>query len=84
MSREEKISRVEGVLNKLKHPDYFLEMNYAIQKDDNTYETIQAFRSQHSQHKQPTKGGIRYSLDVCADEVKALSASSGGLEDPEE
>ena len=74
MSREEKISRVEGVLNKLKHPDYFLEMNYAIQKDDNTYETIQAFRSQHSQHKQPTKGGIRYSLDVCADEVKALSA----------
>jgi len=74
MTREEKIARVEGVLHKLKYPDCFVELNYAIQKDDNTYETITGYRSQHSQHRQPTKGGIRYSLDVCADEVKALSA----------
>jgi len=74
MCNEEKIKRVEGVLENLKHCSFVLETNYEIKKDDGSYETIQAFRAQHSQHRQPTKGGIRYATAVCQDEVKALAA----------
>lgn len=48
-------------------------VSFPIKRDDGTIEVIHAWRAEHSQHKSPTKGGIRYALDVSDDEVMALA-----------
>lgn len=62
-----------GLLEQIKEPNAIYEMRFPVKIGDN-YEVIHAFRTQHSQHRMPTKGGIRYSLNVNTDEVKALAA----------
>jgi len=73
-TREEKVKKAHGILKIIEPCAHILEVNFPLQKDDGTYEMINGYRAQHSHHRNPCKGGIRYSLDVCADEVKALSA----------
>ncbi|KAJ3666278.1 hypothetical protein Zmor_001731 [Zophobas morio] len=67
-------ARVKGILSLLEQCDYILDVAFPIKRDNGTYEIIQGYRAQHSSHKLPMKGGIRYSLDVNMDEVKALAA----------
>ena len=49
-------------------------MTFPLKRDDGEIEVIHAWRAEHSHHKQPTKGGIRYSTLVNEDEVIALAA----------
>ena len=62
------------LLNQIKACNSVYHMSFPIKRDNGSIEVIDAWRAEHSQHKLPTKGGIRYSLMVNEDEVKALAA----------
>jgi glutamate dehydrogenase (NAD(P)+) len=64
----------KGLLNQIKICNSVYKMQFPLRRDDGTIEVIYAWRAQHSQHKTPTKGGIRYSMEVNEDEVMALAA----------
>lgn len=63
----------KGLLEQIKVCNAVYEMTFPV-KIGNTYQVIEAFRVQHSHHRLPTKGGIRFSHLVDRDEVMALAA----------
>ncbi len=63
----------KGLLEQIKVCNAVYEMTFPV-KIGNTYQVIEAFRVQHSHHRLPTKGGIRFSHLVNRDEVMALAA----------
>lgn len=63
-----------GLLNQVKACNSVYRMEFPIKRDDGSIQVIQAFRAEHSQHKLPTKGGIRYAMNVNEDEIMALAA----------
>lgn len=63
-----------GLLAIIKTCNSVYHFTFPLERDDGSIEVIHAWRAEHSHHKLPTKGGIRYSLGVNEDEVMALSA----------
>lgn len=63
-----------GLLEQIKICNSVYHMTFPLKRDDGMIEVIQAWRAEHSQHKTPVKGGIRYSKAVSEDEVIALAA----------
>jgi len=64
----------KSLLEQIKVCNSVYHMAFPVELDDGSIEVIHAWRAEHSQHKLPTKGGIRYGLLVSEDEVMALSA----------
>ena len=62
-----------GILEQIKQCNSVYQMRFPVKIGDKV-ETIEAYRVQHSHHKTPCKGGIRFSLAVNQDEVMALAA----------
>jgi len=62
-----------GLLDQIKDCNSVYQMKFPVRIKDKI-KVITAYRVEHSQHKLPVKGGIRYSLAVNQDEVMALAA----------
>ncbi|MEO6455148.1 MAG: Glu/Leu/Phe/Val dehydrogenase [Ginsengibacter sp.] len=62
-----------GILDQIKVCNSVYQMRFPVKIADKI-EVIEAYRIQHSHHKTPCKGGIRFSLAVTQDEVMALAA----------
>ncbi|MCW3073078.1 MAG: glutamate dehydrogenase [Flaviaesturariibacter sp.] len=63
-----------GILEQIKQCNAVYQMRFPVRMDDGRIEVVEAYRVQHSQHKTPTKGGIRFAAEVNQDEVMALAA----------
>jgi glutamate dehydrogenase (NAD(P)+) len=64
----------EDLLECVKSNKAIIHLKFPITKDDGSIEIIEAWRAQHSQHRLPCKGGIRYAAIANEDEVRALAA----------
>jgi glutamate dehydrogenase (NAD(P)+) len=63
-----------GILDQIKQCNAVYQMRFPLKKDNGEIEVIEAYRVQHSHHKLPCKGGIRFAAEVNQDEVMALAA----------
>ncbi|MCK6561236.1 Glu/Leu/Phe/Val dehydrogenase [candidate division KSB1 bacterium] len=64
----------QGLLDQIKICNSVYHITFPLKKDDGAIATIHAWRAEHSHHKLPAKGGIRYSPMANEDEVMALAA----------
>lgn len=64
----------QGLLKQIKICNSVYHMTFPLKRDDGSIVAIDAWRAEHSHHKLPVKGGIRYSPNADEDEVMALAA----------
>ncbi len=67
-------SHPAGLLNQIKICNSMYRIEFPLERDNGEIEVIMAYRAEHSHHKLPTKGGIRYADNVTEDEVIALAS----------
>ena len=63
-----------GLIEAIKACHSVYRFQFPLRHPDGELEIITAFRVEHSHHRMPTKGGIRYASFVDQEEVKALAA----------
>ena len=62
------------ILSQIRACNAVYRMRFPVRRDNGEVVVVEGYRAEHSHHRLPTKGGIRYSLDVSQNEVMALSA----------
>jgi glutamate dehydrogenase (NAD(P)+) len=63
-----------GLLEQVRACNGVYRITFPVERDDGEIEVVEAYRVEHSHHRLPTKGGIRFSPDLDQDEVMALAA----------
>lgn len=63
-----------GLLEQIRVCNAVYRMRFPVEFDDGRIHVMEAYRAEHSYHRVPVKGGIRYAPDVNQDEVMALAA----------
>ena len=63
-----------GLLEQIRVCNSIYKFRFPVRREGGGFEVIEAWRAEHSHHKLPVKGGIRYSPEVNEDEVLALAA----------
>lgn len=63
-----------GLLEQVRSCNSVYRMRFPVQRDDGSIQVVEAFRAEHSYHRLPVKGGIRFSADATLDETIALAA----------
>ena len=73
---ERAVSRMsidDNVVEYMRWPRRELTVNFPVRRDNGKVEMFTGYRVHHSTVLGPSKGGIRYSLNVTLDEVRALA-----------
>jgi glutamate dehydrogenase (NAD(P)+) len=63
-----------GLLTQIRLCNSVYRFDFPFRRADGQIEVIRAWRVEHSHHKMPVKGGIRYAPEVYEEEVMALAA----------
>ncbi len=63
-----------GLLDQIKRCNAVFRFDFPVRQPDGAIHVVRAWRAEHSHHRLPLKGGIRYSAQVDEDEVMALAA----------
>jgi glutamate dehydrogenase (NAD(P)+) len=64
----------QGLLAQIRACNSVCHVRFPVKRDDGSIVVIEGWRAQHSVHRLPTKGGIRFASHVDEDEVTALAA----------
>jgi glutamate dehydrogenase (NAD(P)+) len=62
-----------GVLMYMKYPRREFTVNFPVRRDDGSTEMFTGYRVHHNTALGPSKGGLRFSLGVTLDEIRALA-----------
>eukprot|EP01095_Lingulamoeba_sp_RSL-Kostka_P014800 TRINITY_DN658_c0_g1_i1.p1 TRINITY_DN658_c0_g1~~TRINITY_DN658_c0_g1_i1.p1 ORF type:complete len:510 (+),score=220.54 TRINITY_DN658_c0_g1_i1:41-1570(+) len=63
----------KGVLEAMKSCQSILRVEFSVKNETGDYDQVVGYRAQHSLHRLPCKGGIRYAPNVDLQEVMALA-----------
>ena len=63
-----------GLLDQIRGCNSVYRFDFPLRRADGRLEVLRAWRVEHSHHKTPVKGGIRFAAEVYEEEVMALAA----------